>query len=304
MNTLLLVDGNGLLHRSFHALPPFVTKTGIATNAVYGFATMLFRAVSDFHPTHIAVCFDTPVPTFRKKIFAQYQIHRPKMKDELKKQIPLVKEFLETAGIAHFEKEGYEADDVIGTISSRARQDAHVLILTSDRDMMQLVDNKVNVISPQKGLSEIKLYTEKETVEKFLVQPSQIPDLKSLTGDASDNYKGADGIGPKTASDLLIRFHTVQGIYDHLDNIASERIKNILLEHKKDALLSLKLSTIITDIPIDFHLAQCRFAGYHEKLKDFFTQMEFDSLIKRFFRTTARKNEKKTVPEKKQLALF
>lgn len=301
-NTLLLIDGNGLLHRSFHALPAFTMKNGQPTNAIYGFATMLYRATSDFRPTHIAVCFDTPVPTFRKKIFKEYQIHRPKMKDELKSQIPYVKEFLETAHISYFEKEGYEADDVIGTIVKKVNGKMRTLILTADRDMMQLVNESTYVITPQKGLSEIGVYTIEKTIQKFLVAPSQIPDLKSLTGDPSDNYKGADGIGPKTAAQLLIRFKTLKGIYDHIDDIASERIKKSLIQHKDHALLSQRLATIINDVLVDFHIEKCYFEGYNETLKTFFLTMEFHTLIKRFFPTVKKKKEKKD--DKKQLGLF
>lgn len=302
INTFLLIDGNGLLHRSFHALPPFTTKNGVQTNAVYGFASMLFHAVADFKPTHIAVCFDTPVPTFRKKIFKEYQIHRPKMKDELKKQFPYIKQFLDTAHICYLEKEGYEADDVIGTIVKKVNGKMSILILTADRDMMQLVNESVNIITPQKGLSEIGLYTIDTTIKKFLVTPAQIPDLKSLTGDPSDNYKGADGIGPKTAARLIIRFKTLQGIYDHINDIANERIRNSLLKHKEHAILSQKLATIVSDVPIDFEVKKCYFKGYNESLKKFFLRMEFHTLIKRFF--PAIKKKKETHNEKKQLGLF
>lgn len=295
MTKLLLIDGNGLMHRSFHALPHFTTKEGLPTNAVYGFTTMLFTAIANFKPTHIAVCFDTKAPTFRKKIFKDYQIKRPKMKDELSQQFPKVKELLTAMSISYFEKEGYEADDLIGTITAKTQKIAHVLILTADRDMMQLVSKTVNIIVPQKGLSEIKLYTVDETVKRFYVLPSQIPDLKSLTGDQSDNYKGADGIGPKTAANLLIQFKTVQGIYDHIDDIPNERIKNILLAHKENALLSQQLATIINDVPIDFDIEECRFTGYNQKLRDFFTKMEFYSLIKRFFG----RSQTKTLPKNK-----
>lgn len=302
MNTLLLIDGNGLLHRSFHALPAFTTKEGVQTNAVYGFATMLFRAIADFRPTHIAVCFDTPVPTFRKKIFKEYQIHRPKIIDALKSQFPLARAFLDAAHIRYFEKEGYEADDVIGTIVKKINQKMRTFILTADRDMMQLVNESVSIIVPQTGLSEIKLYTIEETIKKFLVAPSQIPDLKSLTGDPADNYKGADGIGPKTAAQLLIRFKTLQGIYDNLDDIGNERIKNSLLQHKEHALLSQRLATIVSDVPIDFDMKTCYFEGYNESLKNFFLKMEFHTLIKRFFGSGKKKTGEKNA--KKQLGLF
>jgi len=224
------------------------------------------------------------------------------MKDELKSQIPYVKEFLETAHIQYFEKGGYEADDVIGTIVKKVNKKIRILILTADRDMMQLVSESVYIITPQKGLSEIGVYTIEKTKKKFLVTPSQIPDLKSLTGDPSDNYKGADGIGPKTAAQLLIRFKTLVGIYDHIGDIASERVRISLIKHKNHALLSQQLATIITNVPIDFDVKACYFEGYNEALKKFFLTMEFHTLIKRFFPTVKKKKEK--TEEKKQLGLF
>lgn len=306
MNTLLLIDGNGLLHRSFHALPPFRTKEGIPTNAVYGFATMLFKTIADFKPTHIAVCFDTPTPTFRKKIFPEYQIHRPKMKDELKAQFPLVKDLLTSAHLRHFEKEGYEADDLIGTIAQQARSnETRVLILTGDRDLIQLVNNSVLIISPQKGLSQIKLYDVEETKNKFGVAPSQIPDFKALAGDASDNYKGVPGVGPKTAVELIKQFGSVENLYTHIEEVNNQSLKTTLLTHKKNALLSKQLATIIKEVPVDFALGQCRLRNFPEELRDFFLKLEFYSLVKRFFPTGQSQSSLKKQPyDKQQLGLF
>lgn len=306
MNTLLLIDGNGLLHRSFHALPPFKTKAGLLTNAVYGFATMLFRAVADFAPTHVAVCFDTKAPTFRKKIFKEYQKQRPKIKDELAQQFPLTKEFLDQTHIPYFEKAGWEADDLIGTIVAKTTAPNNkVLILTGDRDIVQLVGDTVSVISPQKGLSEIKLYNQNEVETKFGVSPDKIPDLKALMGDPSDNYKGAAGIGPKTAKELVSQFGSIEAIYQRIGDVKNQRVKDALVQNKENTLLSKKLATIVRKVPFRFDLKTCRFNGYPEDLKKFFIRLEFYSLIKRFFGQSAQKDiTKKHNQEKKQLGLF
>lgn len=309
MNTILLIDGNGLIHRAFHALPYFQTKDGIATNAVYGFTTMLFKAVEDFRPTHLVVCFDTPAPTFRQEIFKKYQIQRPKVDDKLIAQFPLVREFLQKAHISYFEKDGFEADDLIGTIVSKLRnKDFKIFILTGDKDIIQLVNEKTFVIATQTGLSNFKIYDSQETLKKFKVKPYQIPDLKSLMGDQSDNYKGVEGIGPKTAANLLQRFSTLENLYQNIEKIENKRIKDILLKYKEDALLSKKLAQLDKNVDFDFNIENCQFSGYNEELRDFFLNLEFYSLIKRFFQNKERnvdKDKKQADNSKKnQLGLF
>src|SRR3989344_8772184 len=181
MNTLLLIDGNAIMHRAFHALPPFKTKNGLPTNIIYGFFSMLHKAVSDFKPTHIVVSFDTPLPTFRNKLFKAYQAQRPKISDDFITQIPYLKEALSKAGIIHLEKDGFEADDIIGTIADKFKTNGiKVLILSGDRDIQQLVDSNVFVITPKLGLSELKMYDNSEVKKKFGLNPNQIPDLKAL----------------------------------------------------------------------------------------------------------------------------
>jgi len=192
MNTLLLIDGNALMHRAYHALPPFKTKDGTPTNAVYGFISILNKAILDFNPQNVIVSFDTPVPTFRKKMFKEYQSHRPKMEDELSQQFPIVKEVLDAGHITHLEKEGYEADDVIGTISKKFHSNGdRVLILSGDKDILQLANEKVFVVTPQLGFGKQVIYSTEEVKKRFGIEPKQIPDFKALMGDQSDNYKGA-----------------------------------------------------------------------------------------------------------------
>ena len=294
MKTLLLVDSHAIIHRAFHALPLLKSQSGLYTNAVYGFFGMLDKAIIDFQPSHLVTCFDTPKPTFRKKLFEDYQAKRPPLQDELRPQIPLIKELLNDAGIARFEKPGFEADDVIGTLAERFKhEDIRILILTGDRDILQLVDNNVMVVTPQTGMSTIKLYTPEEVVKKFDISALQIPDYKALAGDASDNYNTARGIGPKTAAKLLHQFHTIENMYDHIDEVENEKIRNILVEYKDKVILFKQIATIVRDVDIECNLEQAEFKGFHENMKEKLTSLQLYSLLKRFF------NEKKPTPPKK-----
>ena len=233
--------------------------------AVYGFFSILIKLFTDLKPTYIAVAFDREAPTFRKKLLAGYQAQRPKMDDDLSVQIDKVHDMLGECGIPVFEKNGYEADDVIGTLSRKCQmpnakcQIDDVVIATGDRDILQLVeDDRVKVYMPTKGLSEGKLYGEKDVVERMGVLPKKIADLKALTGDSSDNYPGVAGIGPKTAVNLLARFRDLDGIYrdievkgkrkkEKVENILSERVIEKLREGRKSAFLCKDLATIRTD---------------------------------------------------------
>lgn len=308
-NTLLIIDGNALIHRAYHALPGFKTHHGTLTNAVYGFASMLLKTIDDFSPTHVCVCFDTPVKTFRKELYAEYQSHRPEMEDELSKQFPYVKEFLENAGITHIEKAGFEADDVIGTISKRAYAQGYTTyILTGDKDIVQLVDDKTFVIAPKKGLTEIQLYTPETALERFGLPANKIPELKGLMGDPSDNYKGVTGIGPKTAATLLAQFKTVANIYDHLDEVSSPKTREMLEKGRESAFMSQKLATIVRDLELDISIDNCVRKPYNQSLRNFFEKLEFNTLLKRYFdskQPTARIEKVEKVKEKTdQLDLF
>lgn len=301
MNTLLLIDGNAIMHRAYHALPPFRTKAGIPTNIVYGFFSMLHKSIIDFKPTHIIVCFDTPKPTFRNKIFKDYQAQRPKISDDFITQIPLVKEALNRSGITHLEKDGFEADDIIGTIANKFKNNGiRVLILSGDRDIQQLVDQNVFVITPKMGLSELKMYDISEVENKFGLTPDKIPDLKALMGDSSDNYSGAKGIGPKTAAKLLQKYKTVKGIYYHLDEL-DEKIKKSLKENKENVILSHKLATIDIKVPLEFNIEKTRFEKFSDNLKSYLEKLEIKSLTKRIFPDKKPEAKKE---DKSQMGLF
>ncbi len=250
MGKLVIIDGNAVMHRAFHAMPPLTTKSGEPINAVYGLVSMILKIVQDLKPTHITVCFDEREKTFRQKELPTYQAQRPPMVDELGSQFEKARDFLKAAKIPVYSKGGYEADDVIGTLAKKAT--GEVVIVTGDRDILQLINDKVKLYMPIAGLSNAKLFGVEETIERMGVPPSQIPDLKALTGDASDNYFGVPGIGPKTAIGLLQRYITVKQIYDNLDKI-SDKIREKLEKGKKSAEQSLMLATIVKDVPLKFN---------------------------------------------------
>src|SRR5581483_6301457 len=223
MSKLLLIDGNAILHRSYHALPPNLTsKSGEPINAVYGFVSMLVRIVTDLKPTHIAVCFDTPVETLRKAQYVGYQANRPRLESDLSSQFEMTYKVLDAMNIPIYKKERYEADDVIGTITNQANSLVdEIIVVTGDRDILQLVDDKKHIFiyMPVKGLANMKLYKEVDVIERMGVKAQQIVDYKALAGDASDNYPGVTGIGPKTAIGLLEKYDNLENIYKHLGEI-------------------------------------------------------------------------------------
>jgi len=306
MKTLLLIDGNAIMHRAYHALPPFKTSAGVPTNIIYGFLSMLHRVTIDFKPDNVITCFDTPAPTFRNKLYKEYQSQRPKIDDDFITQIPLVKEALDAGGIYHIEKDGFEADDLLGTISKIfANNNMRVLILSGDKDIMQMVNENIFLAAPQLGLSNIKIYDKSEVEQKLGVSPDQITDYKALAGDPSDHYPGARGIGPKTASNLLLQFGTVENLLNNIDKIKSEKVKEIVNGNKENILLSKKLATIKTDVEVDIDLKKSEFNGFNKNLKEFLYKYQINSLIKRLF--NERTIEIKKVPDKPkadQIGLF
>lgn len=280
MSKLVLIDGNAIMHRAYHALPPLTSRSGKQINAVYGLISVLLRTIQDLKPTHIAFCFDTPEPTFRKEINKEYQAHRPEMETMLSDQFQDAYDVIAAFGIPIYMKPGFEADDVIGTITKKADID-DIVILTGDRDILQLVSPKVKLFMPDKGLSHGKLYGKKETIERMGVPPSQIVDYKALVGDPSDNYKGVPGIGPKTAIKLLQGYKTLENVYDNLDNIP-DKIAKLLKKEKKSALLSQELAKIIQDVDIDFDLSDCnRWKVDSNEAVNAFEKYNFKTLAKR-----------------------
>ena len=285
---LVLFDGNALIHRAYHAFeksPLTVRKTGEIVSAVYGFALMLLKVVNELQPTHYAVTFDKKAPTFRHKIYEQYKAHRPPAPEELVNQIEKVRKLVRAFHIPIFEMEGYEADDLLGALSKQAAEkDIDIIIVTGDADTMQLVSPKVKVLypKPRKSFSDTMLYDEAAVTEKYGITAKQIPDLKGLVGDPSDNIPGVRGIGDKTAVKLLQEFASIEKIYENLDKVTPPRAQAALKGNEADARRSKELATIVTDVPVTLNLEECRIDHFdHDTVAEMFRELEFTSLLPR-----------------------
>ncbi len=256
MTRLIIFDGNAILHRAFHALPPMSTPTEEPINAVYGLVGMLFKVITDLSPTHLCFAFDTKEPTFRNQLYVEYQTNRAETSTELIGQFEKARDCVQAFHIPFYEKPGFEADDVIGTITHHYENDPTVnemIVVTGDRDMLQLVSTKVTLYMPQGGLQAGKRYSREETLERMGVYPEFIIDYKALVGDPSDNYKGIPGIGPKTAIHLINQFGHLDDIYKNIDSL-SPKVKEKLATNKESAYLSLKLATIVKTVPVELSL--------------------------------------------------
>ncbi|MEE9399275.1 MAG: 5'-3' exonuclease H3TH domain-containing protein, partial [Dehalococcoidales bacterium] len=280
---LVLFDGNALIHRAYHALPPLtVSKTGEMVSAVYGFTQMLLKVLSELNPTHYAIAFDKKAPTFRHKLFDQYKAQRPPAPEELINQLGRVRELVQAFHIPIFELDDYEADDVLGTLSHQASQkDIDVIIITGDADAMQLVSPKVKVLYPKPGksFSDTMLYDVAAVSEKYGVKPEHIADLKGLVGDPSDNIPGVPGIGKKTAAKLIQQFGTIEEIYAHIDEVTPPKLQETLRENEARAHQSKTLATIVIQTPISLNLADCHVSQYdHQQVTELFRELEFTSL--------------------------
>jgi len=281
---LLLFDGHALIHRAFHALPPLaVTKTGEPTGAVYGFASMLLKVVADLKPTHWAIAFDSSAPTFRHKQFEDYKAHRPAAPDELKCQFGRVRELVEAFNLPSFEVAGYEADDILGTISQQAsEQGIDTIIVTGDTDTFQLVSPYVSVLTPRPGktFSDTIVYDEAAVRQRYGLLPQQLADLKGLKGDPSDNIPGVLGIGEKTATKLIQQFESIEGIYDHIGEVVPERVQKLLKDGENEARQSKELATIVTDVPVALDLTASRVGAYErDEVAQILRELEFSSLL-------------------------
>lgn len=299
MKKLLLIDGNAIMHRAFHAIPTLTSADGTPTNMIYGFFLMLHGAITGYAPNYLAVCFDTPKPTFRTELIPAYQAQRPSVPDEFKLQIPIIQSLLDTAQIPRFQKDGYEADDVIGTISRMGETaKLHTYILTGDKDIFQLVTENTSVLSPKTGASSITEFTPKKVQEKMGISPSQIPDYKALAGDPSDNYKGVPGIGPKTASGLITRFGSIEGMYKDIDNVENERVRTKLQENEELVRTTKKVATIVRNVELECAIKDMNFYTFSQKLSDSFDSLQLRALRRRYFPNKPEPIEKK--PELKK----
>jgi len=281
---LLLFDGNALVHRAFHALPPLTQpKTGELVNAVYGFASTLLKVFADFKPTHWAVAFDRPTPTFRHEMFEEYKAQRPATPEELKSQIKKVHQLVEAFHIPVFEIDGFEADDVLGTLSKQAdEQGIETIIVTGDNDMLQAVLPRVKTLAPRRTFTDTILYDEEAVEQKYGIKPEQLADLKALAGDVSDNIPGLPGVGEKTAAKLLQQYGSLRGIYDHIDDITPGKLQDTLREYRAQAFRNKELSTIVKDVPIKLDLKTCQVSHYdRNEVARLFQELEFIKLLPR-----------------------
>ena len=281
---LLLFDGNALVHRAFHALPPLtVSKTGELINAVYGFASTLLKVLHELKPTHWAIAFDRPTPTFRQELFEAYKAQRPKTPPELVSQIKQVHQLTEAFHIPIFEIDGFEADDILGTLSQQASdQGVETIIVTGDNDMLQLVSDKVKAFAPKRTFNDTVLYDEEAVRQKYGIKPEQISDLKALAGDTSDNIPGVPGIGEKTAARLLQQFGSVGEIYSHIEDITPSKLQTVLLQHKSQVLQNQELTAIVKSVPISLNLDACQVTDYdREEVLRLFRELEFVKLLPR-----------------------
>lgn len=282
MERLLILDSNSLLNRAYYALPPLTNSEGIHTNAVYGFTNMLLKMKDEIKPDYIVAAFDRKAPTFRHKEYTDYKAGRKKMPPELSEQFPLVKELLEKLAINIFEIDGYEADDLIGTLSTFAeKKDIEVYIVTGDRDALQLASERIKVVITKKGITEKEIYDDKRMVDEFGVTPRQFIDVKGLMGDASDNIPGVPGIGEKTAFKLINEFGSIENVLSNIDKISGKKIKETLMENSESAIFSKKLATIVTDVPIEIDMDDIKSQEKYdfEGIKKFFYRMQFNSLL-------------------------
>ena len=260
---IAIIDGNSLVHRAFHALPITLTGSdGRPTNAVYGFLTMLFRLVDELGPFGVVVAFDCGKPQFRIDVFEQYKVHRPPTAPELKDQFPMVKRVLEAMDVPAVECEGWEGDDLLGTLSEKAVEAGHaVLLVTGDKDAMQLVDENVSVVTSRKGVSDLVIYRPEEVRERFGVGPERITDYLGLKGDSSDNIPGVPGIGEKTATKLLSEYGTLDALLERADEVKGKVGEN-LRAHAQDAIDSRTVATIRRDVPVEIDFRESRWGGW------------------------------------------
>ena len=277
---LIVFDSNSVIHRAFHALPPLTTKRGEVVGAVYGFLLVFLKAIKEFQPDFVAACFDIKGPTFRHEKYEQYKAQRPKAPDELYLQIPMVKDVLKSFGVPVYEKQGFEGDDLIGTIAKLSPTET--IIISGDSDNLQLIDDKIKVYTLRKGVKDTVLYDEALVVKKYQgLKPKQLIDYRALRGDPTDNIPGVKGVGEKTATKLLQRFGTLENIYKKLDEI-KPKTKELLVRSREDAFVSKDLATIIQDVPLDFSLQDCSWDNYDkEKATRAMEEFGFHSLIPR-----------------------
>lgn len=283
MNKLIVIDGNSIAFRAFYALPLLSNANGLHTNAVFGFTTMLLRLIDEEQPTHMMVAFDAGKATFRHEQFEAYKGGRAKTPPELSEQFPLIRELVDSMAISRYELDGYEADDIIGTLTRLAdeRQDTQVLVVSGDKDMLQLASPYVTVLLTRKGISEVDRFDPQHIQDVYGIAPLQIIDMKGLMGDSSDNIPGIPGVGEKTALKLLHEYGSVEGVLEHASELKG-KLKEKVEEHRDDALKSKQLATIFREVPLEHGWDKLVYNGYdREAAAELFRRLEFRSLLDR-----------------------
>ena len=279
----LVIDGSSLIHRAFFALPPLMNKNGVHTGAVYGLCNMLLKLLGDLQPRYMAVAFDKSRKTFRTELYADYKGQRKPTPSELSEQFPLAMQVLGALGIHTLELDNYEADDIIGTFAVHAPEDVEVVIVTGDRDELQLVDKRTKVYYTKRGISDIQVFDEAEFAANYEgLVPKQLIELKGLMGDTSDNIPGVPGVGPKTALKLIKEYGTVANVLENIDKVSGKSLKAKLAEHEESALLSQKLATICTDAPVDCNVGLYELAPIQEEARTLLQDLEFRNMYDRF----------------------
>lgn len=279
----LVIDGSSLIHRAFFALPPLMNKQGMHTGAVYGLCNMLLKLLGEVNPRYMAVAFDKSRKTFRTEMYAAYKGQRKPTPSELSEQFPLAMKVLSTMGIATLELDNYEADDIIGTFAVHAPQDVEVIIVTGDRDELQLIDKRTKVYYTKRGISDIHIFDEAEFAANYEgLVPKQLIELKGLMGDTSDNIPGVPGVGPKTAMKLIKEYTDVETVLANIDKVSGKSLKTKLSEHQEEVLLSKKLATIYTDAPVDLSMSAYELAPLKEEARTVLQDLEFRNMYERF----------------------
>ncbi|WP_293833910.1 DNA polymerase I [uncultured Phascolarctobacterium sp.] len=279
----LVIDGSSLIHRAFFALPPLMTKQGLHTGAVYGLCNMLLKLLGDLQPAYMAVAFDKSRKTFRTELYEDYKGQRKPTPSELSEQFPLAMKVLDTMGIPTLELDNYEADDIIGTFAVHAPEDVEVIIVTGDRDELQLVDTRTKVYYTKRGISDIQIFDEAEFAANYEgLVPKQLIELKGLMGDASDNIPGVPGVGPKTALKLIKEYGNVETVLENIDKVSGKALKAKLADNKESALLSKQLATICTEAPVDTDIEKYALAPLREEARTLLQDLEFRNMYDRF----------------------
>src|SRR5829696_9456072 len=278
-----LIDGYSLLYRAFYALPQSIaTTSGLPTNALYGFTSMVLKLLGGIEEeVGIGVVWDGGKPQFRMEIFPEYKAQRTSMPEELKVQLDHLDQILEAMNITTVRADGFEADDVLATLSRRIPEGVELMVLTGDQDAMQLVDDNVKVLRTTRGVSETKTYGREDVIEEYGVTPEQIPDYKALIGDPSDNIPGVRGVGPKGAANLLQRFGSLDGVYENLEDISAKGTRNKLEEGRDSAFMSLELARMRFDVPVKFDPEKLHFEGVSPQIRDITRRYEFRTLESR-----------------------